>query len=304
MKSLLSALSVTLLIGCASSTGGIDWGKLPPIEIVLPPPPPPSTGNNPPSPPAKAHATMAFQVVDDKSGAAVADAFVRFEDGVERQVNDDGYAAFEREIGTYSVAFLADDYESATKRYQLEGNRQFTVKLKSTKTPEPPPVVISPPIVEPPPVVVPPPAPPVASYTQCAPGTNAYMVSMECVETVASKSTFYTLCQLGSQRNCHYFVREVASALAAFDPRWGLVEKKAGENVDGYSEDVVAYLPPPFPLSARTWQWRGLDIVAKSGVVGAYYMYGELRPSVSCNDPSHPADWCNREDMLWAPVPK
>lgn len=123
--------------------------SLPPIVAAPPVPPPPAP---------KPRATIAFQVLDAETGAPITTAFVSFDDHTIKQVNGDGYVAFERELGEFGVKFEADDYATDIRKFELLSNRQFTVRLKSTldRVPVPPPVVV------PPPVIVPPPAPPIA----------------------------------------------------------------------------------------------------------------------------------------------
>lgn len=287
-----------MAIGCASGDGKIDLRKIP---IIIGVPPVQTMPQEPAPAPVKPRATVAFHVVDDMSGQPIPTAIATFEDGTQLQANDDGYIAVEKELNTYQVTISADDYQTATRNVLLTGNRQFAVRLTSTKpapappTPEPPP--IDPPKADPP--------KPSGVVVHCGAGENTLRVSQACVTAVAEASIFWPRCHDGSQRDCHYFIREVASALriAQQDDRWGIVEKRAGENVDGFAEDVVAYLPPPFALDQKTWQWRGVDLVGGSGAPGARLLWGELHPAVKCFD-GYVGPWCNREDMSWAPVPR
>lgn len=109
---------------------------------------------SPAQPPPKPRATLAF-VVQDTSGIPVKDAIATFTDGTEKQANDDGYIAVERDLGTHTVNISADGFVSQTRRVVLESNRQFTVTLASAKPapPQPPvpvPTPVPTPIHEPP----------------------------------------------------------------------------------------------------------------------------------------------------------
>lgn len=204
--------------GCAS--GGrlpIDLTKIP---IVIGPPAPSVTPVAPT--PAKPRATLAFEVLDQDSGGPVSTAFATCDDGVPKQANEQGYIAVERELGLYTCRFEADDYAPATRRFQLEANRQFTVTLKSTKPapsaaprPEPP----SPQAPEPaPPVVAPPPAPvsPLCADRDRAP--------IKCVRAAAA--TYPELLTINTYESCVEFTQRV---LATLGPDWGHVGKTAGE---------------------------------------------------------------------------
>lgn len=165
-KSLLFAVPIVLLAGCATGAlPPIDLSKLPPIVIAAPAPSAPAT---PTESSAKPKATLAFQVTDACDGHVLDSAFAAVTDGPTRQVDGDGYAAFELDAAgaIYLVSFEADGYQSAARRFQLgssagepdgAGNRQFPVQLKPAAgcaTPEPPAApVISPPAT--PPVAVP-----------------------------------------------------------------------------------------------------------------------------------------------------
>lgn len=122
------------------------WRDL--LKQVLTPAPAPA------QPPAKPRATLAFQVLNEFN-TPIPTAFATLEGGLSKQANDDGYIAFELEVGIYNVKFEADDFRTIERRFQLEANRQFSVIMVSTK-PVPQPVP-----VEPAPTPVPqPPAPP------------------------------------------------------------------------------------------------------------------------------------------------
>lgn len=329
---------------CASA-GGRPPFTLPPIVIAAPGPSTPAPVEEKPAP----RATIAFLVVDQDTGAPISSAFAFFEDGVTLQARADGYISRELAAGgaVYAIRFEADGYTTMARRFQVgsrpderdgAGNRQWSVTMKSTKTPEPAAPVVPPNVdyecylaargragdlarayqecvarkAPQPPVVVetppPPPAPvpPIAvGVPACGTAENTLRVSHACLAAVAETSKFYPGCQAGSQHDCHYYVREVAVALrtAQNDPRWGLIRKtQGGANVEGYGEDVVAYLPAPFSLDAHTWQWRGADIVGGAGAPGARFIAGELHDAVACPPPTG-SSWCNRTTDLWAPVP-
>ncbi len=138
-----------MAIGCAS---GIDLSKLPPIVIA----PPTAPIEDKPVAQPKLMATVAFEVVDDVTGQPIPTAIATFEDETKVQANDSGYIAIEKELNTYSVHISADDYVTAVRNVVLTGNRQFTVRLTSTK-PQAPPKPVEPPVVTAPPVVTTPP---------------------------------------------------------------------------------------------------------------------------------------------------
>lgn len=128
-----TAAMFILVSGCAS-TGGIDLSKLPPIVISAPPSTP--VENKPE--PTKPMATVAFHVVDDATGAPIPIAIATFEDETAYQVKDDGYVAIEKELNTYQVKISASDYVTHIVDVILTGNRQFEVRLASSKpTPVP-----------------------------------------------------------------------------------------------------------------------------------------------------------------------
>jgi hypothetical protein len=96
-----------------------------------------------------------------------------------------------------------------------------------------------------------------------------------CAIEVAGLSPYWPACQAGSGTNCHRFTRHVAAALAAADPRWGLITKNPGEQQctwngcgpgagDGFGEDIVAYLHGP-----SNFDWQGFDLVQGAGAPGA-----------------------------------
>lgn len=135
--------------------------EVPPIVIAPAPPAPPVAE----APAPKPKATIAFQVVNECDGQPITTAFVNITDGPTKQVNDDGYVALELEAGgaVYLVVFEDPGYQSQARKYQLDGNRQFAVRMMPTAgcpRPEPPkpvdsaPGVPTPPVVTAPPVVV------------------------------------------------------------------------------------------------------------------------------------------------------
>lgn len=204
------------LTACAS--GGLDLSKLPPIVI-----PPPAVEK---PAPAKPRATLAFEVLDACTGAPLRDVFARFSDNSQKQTDEHGYAAFEKDAGVddkpavYAVRFLLDDtYESPTREFALVENRQFQVRLRpiaGCAKPEPPPAPAPEPVKptpapEPPPVVTPPPTP-------------APCVEIECVRQTAEK--YPHLLTINTYESCLEFTQRVLERL----PEYGHVGKTAGES--------------------------------------------------------------------------
>lgn len=305
MKRILIAFVAVGSFACASGAP-IDLSKLPPIVIAAPA----AETLKPASPAAKPSATLAFHVVDDATGAPIPTAIATFEDDTKVQANDDGYISVVKELNTYEVKISAADYAPAKRDVVLTGNRQFEVSLTSTKPKPAAPPVAEAPVVTPKPAEPPPPVPPVPTpepagrVAQCGGADNTLAVSQGCLDAVAKSSANYALCnRLGDSEYCHRYVREVVRALVVTqgDPRWGLITKPAGSNVEGYGEDIIAYLPAPIPLDAKTWQWRGLDVIGGAGAPGAHFQGGVLNAAVACPQPE---GWCNRTDNLWAPVPR
>jgi len=131
---------------------------------------------------------------------------------------------------------------------------------------------------------------------ECGPIPNPTSDRTPCLLAVVRVSPHWPACQGGSGVSCHRFTRDVARALAAGDPRWGLIGKNPGEtqctfdrcgglNGEGYGEDVVAYLP-----DTDIFRWIGFDIVLGAGRPGA---------SVAWQGPLP-----RRAGNYWAPVPK
>lgn len=308
MQRIFSTVALVVLVAC-----GI---KLPPIEIVIEPPsttnttppapdptPAPEPAPEPPppvvEPPAPEPSPLVNLniVVTGFGGIGIPSAECVISGATERGTPDtrtaDGGGVLNFAVrGSVNVGCSAPGYVARAAELP-PGNHRFP--LAPVAPPDPP---------KPPPDPVPPLA---GVFPQCGVGENTLRISAVCLEAVARSSAFYKGCQAGSRHDCHYYVREVAIALrtAQRDDRWGIVEKKNGENVDGYSEDVVAYLPAPLPLNQKTHLWRGIDIVGGSGLPGARYQAGELHRAIECGTPEADAErWCNRRDMFWAPVPK
>lgn len=158
----------------------------------------------------------------------------------------------------------------------------------------------------PPPAVAPAPGLETPDFA-CSSPNNTGEISQMCLQSVARLSTHWQSCSEGSQHACHLYVREVARALnsAQKATRWGLITKPSGSNVDGFGEDVIAWLPARWPLDAKTWEWNGIDIIGGAGAPGARWVGGKLHGAISCGTPEADAErWCNRSDNHWAPVPK
>src|SRR5436190_8299561 len=127
--------AILLFFGLMAIGCGADLSKLPPIVISAPVPQPTPAPVEQPKP----KATVAFVVVDDATGQPISSAIATFEDGEAFQANDDGYISVEKTLNTYAVKISADDYVTAKRDVILTGNRQFSVRLTSTK-PKPAPV--------------------------------------------------------------------------------------------------------------------------------------------------------------------
>lgn len=134
----------------------------------------------------------------------------------------------------------------------------------------------------------------------CGPRPNPERDRLECVQQVQRISTHWAACQAGNGVACHRFVRDVARALSAGDPRWGLVTKPRGQQActehacgrdlsGGYGEDMVAYLPP----GHGPHQWLGSDIIGGAGAPGARIQWGNPQGYAT-----------NRSDNHWSVVPR
>lgn len=213
--------------GCASSGSGrppIDLGKI--AKEILE-----ATEGTPAEKPApaKPRATLAFLITDEDSGAPIPTAFAIFEDGQSRQADPTGYIARELEAGAtvYAIRFEAHGYVTIAQRFQLgtrpdekdgDGNRQFSVELKSTK-PKPVPEPIPQPKPEPP-KVQPTPEPkaeaPSPKPTACT--------EFECVRQTAAQ--FPKLLAANTHESCVEFVQRVLELLG---PDYGHVGKPRGQ---------------------------------------------------------------------------
>jgi hypothetical protein len=171
------------------------------------------------------------------------------------------------------------------------------VQAFRTPAPAPPP---------PPPSPGPSPSPPGIPPTNCGPrplGADR----IDCVQAVAAGSSEWSRCQAGDGVACHRFVREVARALAAGDPNWGLLGKGGGQwqctagacgplGGEGFGEDIVAYCTSGGTCRDRNRNdgradWQGFDIIVAAGIPGASLSWQVL-----------PQAW-NRGSNFWSPVP-
>lgn len=93
-----------------------------------------------------------------------------------------------------------------------------------------------------------------------------------CAREVAALSSEWAACRTGNHVACFRYNRQVAQALAANDPRWGMVSKNPGDTQctlekcgqlggEGFGEDVIAYLP----THDDTNRWIGFDIISGTG---------------------------------------
>lgn len=117
----------------------------------------------------------------------------------------------------------------------------------------------------------------------------------QCASDVARVSPEWGRCSGGSGVGCHRFARHLAAALAASDPRWGLISKNPGEQQctwnrcgglsgEGYGEDIVAFRHGP-----TDFNWEGFDVVSGAGAPGAGVNWARV-PS-------------RRQGNNWRPVP-
>jgi len=205
-------------IGLALAISGCAGVKLPPIAIALPPPAAPAQ----PAEPSPPRATVAFEVLDDATGAPIPIAIATFEDGTKHQANDAGYIAVEKNLDIYQVTISAEDYVSVKRDVVLTGNRQFPIRLTSTK-PKPVPLPSPPhtPVPEPTPVQTPAPVPVPVPQAHPAPVS---CVEIECVRLTAQR--FPRLLQINTYASGVEFVQR---ALELLGPDWGHVGKTAGE---------------------------------------------------------------------------
>lgn len=241
-----SKFIVVLLLSVVA--GACAAGQLPPIKIVLPERP--TAEQQAPAPPAKPRATLAFEVLDDATGAPIAIAFARLEDGQQKQATEAGYIAFELEVGIYGVTFEADEYSPVTRRFQVEANRQFQVRLKSAK----PAIAPVPPSPEPLPVAViaPPSSPPAGPPVTPAPAAIVPgIVSIDQVVAIAKRVHDSEKWDLGAGSSREYrnrfwervvgivhFGHDVYNLTA--DARWHVKDAGGGRAM---SDDVIVLMP-------------------------------------------------------------
>jgi|GEM_PF-1764842 len=133
------------------------------------------------------------------------------------------------------------------------------------------------------------PNPGTTTTTGSAPNERAF------VERLTTGNAEWGSCAAGNGVACHRFVREAARALAANNPKWGLLTKGPGEQQctltecgrnlsGGFAEDALAYLigtDPTGPVAV-------IDIISGAGAAGASISWQE-QPRRSGNN--------------WAPVP-
>jgi hypothetical protein len=253
------------------------------LSACLPVPPPETPEPPVVETPEPEQATLAVVVTDAASGAPVSDARVELHTGESGTTNRDGYVAFPALLlGERGVTVQRAGYYAGFASIDLDGNTDMDFRLEPVHPPPPPP----PPIPEP--------RPPVPDA--CAPAAAPTVDRLACARQVAVRSSEWPRCATGSGVACHRYTREVARALAAGDPRWGLITKQPGQQQcsmtscgpgdgTGYGEDVVAYLP----AGSSPDRWVGHDIVGGAGAPGARVQWaGPLE---------------RRPGNLWAPVP-
>ena len=113
---------------------------------------------------------------------------------------------------------------------------------------------------------------PFSSPGSCGLQPNQPTDRSACARDVAGQSTEWAACRTGNHVACFRFNRQVAQALAANDPRWGMISKNPGDTQctlercgqlggEGYGEDVIAYLP----THDDTNRWIGFDIISGTG---------------------------------------
>jgi hypothetical protein len=95
------------------------------------------------------------------------------------------------------------------------------------------------------------------------------------VKRVGEASPHWASAAAGDGVAAHRVTRQIAAALAAIDPRWGLITKQPGQQQctwhqcgpgdgTGYGEDVVAFRPGDDQA-----QWIGYDCIGGAGAPGA-----------------------------------
>jgi hypothetical protein len=194
--------------------------------------------------------------------------------------------------------------EGFQRAYDLPNIRP-TSRPTAPAQPAPAPLVYRPaaPVIPPAPLPLPAPppvpAPVFIDAAACGPRPDPTHDRQACVSEVAQQSANWAPCAAGDDVACHRFVRDVVRALAAGDPRWGLISKPRGQascnetacggHVGGFGEDVVAYLPD----GSTPQQWLGADIVGGAGAAGA-------RPQWM----SYGGAATNRPDNLWVKLPQ
>jgi hypothetical protein len=124
---------------------------------------------------------------------------------------------------------------------------------------------------------------PFAPPAACGPLPNQPGDRIACVRAVAALSPEWGACMRASKVGCFKFTRHIAQALAAGDPRWGMISKNPGDTQctmdtcgalrgEGYGEDVVAYLP----AHDDTNRWIGFDVVLGAGGNSPGVNWGQL----------------------------
>lgn len=201
------ATMAMFVAGCAQVAQVI--ATLPPVVIAPAAPAPPAP---------VAQATLAFEVLDSKTGAPVPSAFVSVDNQAEQPVDAQGYQAAVFDHGSYVVVVEADDYETQTLRVDLAANLQVPIKLRSLKVE--PIVVIDIPVPPVAPILIPS-APVVPPPVIVAPACTGF----ECVRQTAN--TYARLLQINTFESCVEFTQR---ALELLGPDWGHVAKTRGES--------------------------------------------------------------------------
>lgn len=105
-----------------------------------------------------------------------------------------------------------------------------------------------------------------------------------CVAAVSLVSPQWPSCRGGNKVGCFRFTWHLAAALAAAEPRYGLLTKNPGDTQcnwnwcgfgdgTGLGEDVVTYLPPGAGAGSG---WIGWDVVGGAGAPGATAHWARL----------------------------